>query len=71
MFNVLVVDLEAARDPSQLTGAGVRNYHHRQRGHRLFRSNHGPGGMNEPDLPPTDPVKCSMDTYPAEPGVAV
>ena len=36
MFNVLVVDLEAARDPSQLTGAGVRNYHHRQRGIASF-----------------------------------
>ena len=26
---------------------------------------------NEPDLRPTEPVKCSMATYPAEPGVAV
>ena len=26
---------------------------------------------NEPVRPPTEPVKCSMATYPAEPGVAV
>ena len=70
---LVVVDPERARDAGQLTGAGVP-----ESGTIVTVSAASPRSIkpwccrtHEPDLPPTEPVKCSMATYPAEPGVAV